>query len=121
MGHYENIRNQALPRKEMKMLLRESTQKLSMVASLQDGPQRSSPPCIHIPMWLPPTMNRAKLCNQQDTVEMECDFQGQVMKNTEASVLSCRFVRPLALKEVGQLPCCEDAQAVLGAIHIAGY
>ena len=91
----------------MKMLLRESrkrvyppTQKLSIVASLQDGPQWSSPPCIHILMWFPPTMNRAKLCNQQGIVEMECDFQGQVMKNTEASVLSCCLVRPLALKEV---------------------
>lgn len=39
------------------------------------------PPGIHTLKWLPPTLNRADLCNQEDVQEMmKCDFWGWVIK-----------------------------------------
>lgn len=77
--------------------------KLSVVASLQDMPQR--PPYI----WCDPTSNKADMCNQKIIViRTVCKFQGQVIKDILTSTLLS--LGPLALGEATDQISCEDAQ-----------
>lgn len=78
--------------------------KLSVVASLQDMPQR--PPYI---LDSYPTSNKADMCNQKIIViRTVCEFQGQVIKDILTSTLLSPG--PLTLGEATDHVSCEDAQ-----------
>ena len=78
--------------------------KLSVVASLQDMPQR--PPYI-LDSYL--TSNKADMCNQKIiVVRTVCEFQGQVIKDILTSTLLS--LGQLTLGEATDHVNCEDAQ-----------